>query len=97
MLQEHDGPDTLFYLDPPYLHETRTVTKAYAFEMGRAEHVALLETLLACKGRVFLSGYRSSLYDEMLAGWKRHEFDMPNHSGQGKEKQRRIECVWENP
>jgi hypothetical protein len=41
-----------------------------------------------------LSGYRSGLYDVALAGWQRHEFDMPNHSGQGQAKQRRTECLW---
>jgi hypothetical protein len=36
---------------------------------------------------VFLSGYRHPLYDAMLAGWTRHDFEMPNHAGQGKTKQ----------
>jgi hypothetical protein len=31
---------------------------------------------------------------ERLSGWACHRFDMPNHSGQGKAKQRRVECLW---
>lgn len=96
VIQANDAPDALIYCDPPYLHSTRTHTKAYAHEMARDDHAGLLSCLKACAGRVFLSGYRSDLYDEALAGWTRHDFDMPNHSGQGKSKQRRIECVWTN-
>jgi DNA adenine methylase len=100
IIKAFDAPDALIYCDPPYLQETRTAKKAYgAFEMSRPDHRTLLETLLACKGKVFLSGYRSELYDFAFAesGWARHEFSMPNHSGQGKSKQRRIECLWESP
>jgi DNA adenine methylase len=96
-IREFDAPDALIYCDPPYLHSTRSVPDAYRHEMTEAQHVELLETLLACRGAVYLSGYRSDLYDRMLAGWRRVEFDMPNHSGQGKAKQRRVECLWIKP
>jgi DNA adenine methylase len=96
LIRANDGPDTLFYCDPPYLHETRTVRDAYEHEMDRAAHEALLATLILCRGKVMLSGYRNALYDEALTGWRRVEFDMPNHSGQGKTKQRRVECLWTN-
>lgn len=94
LIREHDSPGTLHYCDPPYCHSTRTVRKAYAFEMTEAQHVALLDTLLACKGAVVLSGYASPLYDEALADWERESIEIANHSGQGKAKQRRIECLW---
>lgn len=93
---KHDSPEALIYADPPYLHETRTAKKAYAHEMTAGEHAELLSALMGCRGVVMLSGYRSAMYDNMLAGWTRHEFDMPNHSGQGETKQRRIECLWIN-
>lgn len=96
LIRVHDGPGTLTYCDPPYLHETRTAKAAYLHEMSSDQHEGLLDTILGCQGAVLLSGYRSVLYDEALAGWDRVEFDMPNHSGQGKGKQRRIECVWSN-
>jgi hypothetical protein len=41
-----------------------------------------------------LSGYPSALYEEELRGWRRHDIPMPNHSGQGKTKGKRVECVW---
>lgn len=96
LIRENDGPDTLIYCDPPYLHETRTHTKAYDHEMTREQHAELLGVLLSCRSKVFLSGYANPLYDAVLRDWKRTDFLMPNHSGQGKTKQRRIECLWEN-
>ena len=45
---------------------------------------------------IVLSGYRSALYDRALSGWERHETELPNHSGQGRSKQRRTESVWMN-
>lgn len=97
LVSRYDDPETLSYCDPPYLHETRTHKAAYAHEMTRAAHVGLLRTLLNCRGKVVLSGYRSGLYDDLLAGWRRVEFSIANHSGQGKSKQRRTECLWLKP
>jgi DNA adenine methylase len=96
-IARHDGPDTLTYCDPPYLHETRTTRDAYDHEMSAGQHAQLLDVLESCKGKVAISGYRSPLYDVALdRRWRRVDFDMPNHSGQGKAKQRRVECLWMN-
>jgi DNA adenine methylase len=101
-----DGPDTLHEVDPPYLIETRTALDTYSHELthrgggvdrvesDRAEHRRWLAALEALEGAVMLHGYRSHLYDRELRGWRRKEFDMPNHSGQGKVKARRVECLW---
>jgi DNA adenine methylase len=98
IIRGEDGPRTLFYLDPPYLFETRATTGEYAHEMTDEQHKDLLCTLTGIEGRFLLSGYRSKLYDEYAerCGWNLKEIDMPNHSAGGKEKQRRIECVWTN-
>lgn len=98
VIRRQDGPRTLFYLDPPYLHETRATTGEYAHEMDEGQHRELLELLAAIKGRFLLSGYRSHLYDcvALARGWKRHEFTLPNHAAGGKEKRRMVECVWAN-
>jgi DNA adenine methylase len=96
LIHESPKPDTLIYCDPPYLHETRTAKKAYTFEMTASEHEQMLVMLLDSKAMIALSGYRSALYDDALSDWRRIEFSMPNHSGQGKSKQRRVECVWMN-
>lgn len=98
VIRSEDGPRTLFYLDPPYLHETRATTGEYEHEMTRMDHLMLLKHLVEVKGRFLLSGYRSDLYDDYARnhGWKRHDFDLPNNAAGGKEKRRMTECVWTN-
>ncbi len=98
VIRQQDGPDTLFYLDPPYLHETRTSTGEYEHEMTTAQHSVLLATIGTIQGKFMLSGYRSYLYDSTanLLDWNRHDFDLPNNSAGGKTKRRMTECVWCN-
>jgi site-specific DNA-adenine methylase len=43
---------TLFYLDPPYLHATRTAQDVYAHEMSDEDHERLLETITSLEGIV---------------------------------------------
>jgi DNA adenine methylase len=93
-IREHDGPGTLFYLDPPYPHATRTATGTYRHEMTPDDHAELLELASHTGGMVAISGYAYPLYDRALARWDRHEFDMPNHSGQTRTKERRMEVLW---
>jgi DNA adenine methylase len=69
-MRRHDRPDALFYVDPPYLPQTRRAKRrGYAHEMSLDDHVGLLEGLKALKGMVALSGYPSALYDRLLPGW----------------------------
>jgi DNA polymerase-1 len=97
VIKSQDGPGTLFYCDPPYVHSTRATTREYGeHEMTEADHVELLKALRACKGKVALSGYRSALYEGELAGWARHEFEMANHAAGGAAKRRVTECLWVN-
>jgi DNA adenine methylase len=96
LIRREDSPDTLFYCDPPYLHETRASPEAYKFEMAEEQHKELLTVLLACKGKVMLSGYPSALYDSLLAGWTRCTFDLPNNAAAGIEKRRMTEVLWCN-
>jgi DNA adenine methylase len=56
----------------------------------------VLDVLLACKGKVMLSGYPSELYERRLAGWTRHNFDIANHAAGGKVKGRETEVLWCN-
>ncbi len=96
LIRREDAPGTLFYCDPPYVHETRATPDLYAYEMSEAQHRELLTALLECQGKVMLSGYKSPLYAEMLKGWAAHEFELPNNAASGLTKQRMIEVVWCN-
>lgn len=98
VIDDLDDPQTLFYLDPPYLPETRTSPEVYRFEMGVDEHKALLARLAGLKGRFLLSGYRSTWYDAAATdcGWTRTDFDLANHAASGATKRRMTECLWRN-
>ena len=89
----YDDKSTLFYCDPPYLHETRGDSKAYGFEMNGQEHWELAETLNQCKGLVAISGYRCDAMDSWYKNWRRFDaLAKTIHST----KQLRHECVWMN-
>jgi DNA adenine methylase len=98
VIRSQDGPRTLFYLDPPYLHETRTVTGAYRHEMTAEQHGELLDALAGIQARFVLSGYHSPLYDDAAArhGWRCHEIEIDNKAGSGASKRTMTECVWTN-
>lgn len=96
VIRRFNRPDVLLYLDPPYLHETRTSTDVYSHEMTVAQHVSLLDSCLDSKSKVMLSGYASDLYDEKLRTWRRLEFDLPNNASSSRNKQRKQEVLWLN-
>ena len=98
VIRQQDGPNTLFYCDPPYLHETRTAPEVYEHEMSAIEHADLLDTLSRLKGKFLLSGYPSALYTRYAAiyNWKCVHFDLPNNSASGETKRRMTECIWSN-
>jgi DNA adenine methylase len=96
VMRQQDGLETLFYLDPPYIGETRTSPSVYGSDMTRVQHESLLEAIGRCRGKVMLSGYPSELYDRRLAGWARHEFHVPNQAAGGRSKRRMTEVLWCN-
>ena len=98
VIRQQDGSATLFYCDPPYLHETRISTTAYAHEMNRAEHEQLLRTLSQIEGKFLLSGYRSALYDDYAVthGWRREDRAIDNKASSRKSKEVKCECLWMN-
>ena len=89
VLQEEDGPDTLHYVDPPYMRETRTGGEGYRFEYSDVQHAQLVELLRSLHGRVALSGYRSAAYDQVFADGRWHRYDAPIALA-------RQECLWTN-
>ncbi|MEN6520050.1 MAG: DNA adenine methylase [Armatimonadota bacterium] len=104
IIAAYDSDETFFYLDPPYLPETRR-GGSYKCEMTTEDHHNLVKMLQSIKGKVMLSGYPSELYDSL--GWKKLEWEVPccavgrtKVSGlQGKGalgSHKRTECVWIN-
>ena len=98
LIKQQDGPETCFYLDPPYVHETRITTGDYKHEMTHGQHGQLLLTLCEIKGKFLLSGYPSDLYDdyESQFDWTRHELPIVNNASSKASKEIKTECVWTN-
>lgn len=93
IIQRYDTPDTLFYLDPPYVHSSRGDANAYGNEMDDEDHAELAEVLNTIKGRAAISGYRTKLYDKLYRKWKR--IDAPSKTCHSVQKERR-ESLWVN-
>lgn len=81
----------LIYADPPYVRSARrSSAPIYRHEMSDQEHVALIHLLRSLPAKVMLSGYRTALYDERLAGWRRIDFRAMTRAGPA------IESLWCN-
>jgi DNA adenine methylase len=104
------GDKGFFYMDPPYLPETRRWGE-YPHEMNREDHKELIEWMLSkAKVKVMLSGYDNDLYQKLeKAGWRKICWDVPcsavgrtrltkiiGENATLKKSQRRIECIWIN-
>ena len=98
---QHDGLDTLHYVDPPYLFETRSQKNrgggrgrggCYRHEMTDEDHARLLEVLRGLRGMVVLSGYPAPSYDAALSGWARIE-----RAAHADGARARTEVLWINP
>lgn len=95
LLEEYkDVVEALFYLDPPYVPETRTVPRAYESEMTLEQHEKLLQLCRGLKGSVILSGYRSELYTKYLGGWEEVDIPIKNQAAVGKKKRGMVETLW---
>lgn len=100
VMRHHDTPETLHYVDPPYLRSTRQqgVTRPgnprqeYTHEYTDAEHEQLAEALHGLRGMVVLSGYPSAMYEALYANWRR--IDRASFADGARP---RIECLWLNP
>lgn len=100
IIAQHDAPDTLHFVDPPYVHSTREMRYGasrgyYRHEMTDAEHEQLLNQLRDLQGMVIVCGYRSDLYDGLLTGWERREIEARISAGRGCGI--RTEAAWLNP
>ncbi len=92
ILKTFDAPDTLFYLDPPYVHETRGRGKrhGYEHEMTNEQHEELISLLPEVKGMVVLSGYAHGIYDRL--GWEKTSMEALADGARA-----RTEVLWLNP
>jgi hypothetical protein len=74
----------LVYCDPPYVRSTRrTRARLYRHEMDDYQHTQLLAVLRRLPCAVMVSGYRSTLYAEVLHDWRTGEYQTQTRGGAG--------------
>ena len=93
IIERYDTENTLFYLDPPYVHDSRGDRNAYSHEMTDKDHRELAYLLHAISGRAVVSGYRTDLYDRLFKDWKR--IDAPAKTINSSKGERQ-ESLWLN-
>lgn len=96
VMQDHDGPDTLHYVDPPYVFETRHMRNkgGYRHELDDEGHRRLIAEIRQIEGMVVVSGYECPLYDALLGDWQQHRTKTRISGGRGTSI--RTESVWLN-
>ncbi|PZA08277.1 DNA adenine methylase [Meiothermus sp. Pnk-1] len=103
-----DTPNTLFYIDPPYVLQTRN-HGGYAHEADDEHHQALVQLLLNIQGKAVLSGYDHPIYKPLEdAGWHKIVIPTASHAagrirgsmlrgeGAALAKVPRFEAIWSN-
>lgn len=94
LIQELDFKRTLMYLDPPYLHNTRTGAR-YRVDATQEHHEQLVDTLNQIQhAYIALSGYDNDLYAG-LQGFTRYDFTVNTVTG-NNERKTKIESLWTN-
>jgi DNA adenine methylase len=94
LIHKYDSSATLFYLDPPYIHETRTMSFKYKYEMNSQDHEDLVRLLQCIKGKAVLSGYDNEMYRRLH--WKRILLGNYPKWGENIKRQYGSEFVWIN-
>lgn len=108
IIPRYDTSDTFFYLDPPYMSETRK-SGGYKHEMTTGDHEELVDMILQVRGKVMLSGYANPIYKKLeKAGWRRVDYQTACHAA-GRTRQTgilgeeaatrmqpRVESIWLN-
>jgi DNA adenine methylase len=91
----HD--DILIYMDPPYVHGTRTSSTKdyYAHEMSDADHTELAEAAHKAQSVIVLSGYPGPLYSDLYKDWWTVKLPYWTVQGNGT-RQPRMEMLWLN-
>lgn len=89
LIPKYDSKETFFYLDPPYVHETRSSTTSYEQQMTNEQHEQLIDLINNSKGMFLISGYYHPIYDN-LRNFNRIDFESPNSGSDS------IETLWFN-
>lgn len=112
VVHRFDTPETLFFLDPPYVPTTvREQSAPYMAGMTTEDHMHLVDWLLHdLQGGAVLCGYPNALYTPLEdAGWHTETWQTVAHivghtqanqilgAGSSTEQQPRVEKIWVHP
>lgn len=92
---QHDSADTLFFLDPPYVQDTRNFVRgnaSYEHEFIDQDHIDMAAVAKALRGAVIIAGYDCELYQELFKGWR-----VSRKLALADGARPRTECLWINP
>jgi len=92
VIDAQDDPETLLYLDPPYVMKTRNAKHKYKHDYSMQDHIDLAEKLQSIDSMAVISGYGCDLYDDLFAEWKRYDKE---HRTQGVGT-KKTESIWIN-
>ncbi|MBL8745012.1 MAG: DNA adenine methylase [Phycisphaerae bacterium] len=95
VVRVYDSKQTLFYCDPPYVHDTRGDSKAYVHEMTDEQHRELADCLNAAKGMVALSNYDCDLINRLYPAKRWRKIVGPERTIHST-KDTRSEVLWVN-
>lgn len=95
LIEKYDKTSAFFYLDPPYIDDTKSKTTVYNEEMDQEDHREMVDILLGIEGKAMLSGYDHEIYDKLVEnGWNKMEYSkvekMSNHYKD------RVKKIWFN-
>ena len=99
LMPYYNTPDTLFFLDPPYMEETRSEQGNYEYEMTPEQHQHLLDLANETSAQVILTGYSSPMYEQALRSptWTRFQVERPSQIHNNEQAGRvgtRTEVIW---
>lgn len=86
------GPDDFLYVDPPYIHDSRSSSRDYYnYELSYDDHKRLVALLQPLKARIMVSHYHHPLYMDGLKGWRWECCRTVDRGGNEK-----VEYIWCN-
>jgi DNA adenine methylase len=97
IIQQNNYPDTLFFIDPPYLKSTRESFNIYTHETNYLHHTKLIQIIQNHNAKFIITTYDNPLYDQLL----KHNFTkihIPTikHSSAKQQKEHILETIYTN-
>lgn len=92
---DKDDKQSVLYLDPPYLEDTRVSKNLYLHETNADHHIRLVEKLCNIHGKGVLSCYDSEIYYPLLDhGWTKQTFKTTAGMAARAENKERTETLY---